>query len=416
METLKKPGTQKPKPASEDEAFEALKESVDIYRDKLQQQGDTHPYVMYQPLFLTEEILSQWPDSPTAQTYLKAYRLFKKGLDILYNSKFTDSAGVTYLAQGIYTENTIRHCFADQLQANERFFVNLLVLIENTIANNATFFEGLAILPLLSGEKVLDIKSTLRDLERMSAIKNVILLIEQREPDSPILCDVSIECPGRYSGWLTYLYEYLASLYTVHFAFDQGFEAFENAVKLCPRNHDAKLGMAYCLMNIAVEKKVDELEDPVFNQLNEASKARKGDPKYQFDEKDRFEDVGATREKARELFIEYLREAPKCAKKYPNGHYHLAYLYMSEQNAPKFVEMYELAQKAEEKRLPFLPPVDTEMKYLLMAPYALCTRLQTPLQTPLQSASKCHYKECTKKTSERARKKCRCMKASYCDR
>ena len=65
---------------------------------------------------------------------------------------------------------------------------------------------------------------------------------------------------------------------------------------------------------------------------------------------------------AEKTLKEFLAEAPCCWKTYPNACYYLAELALLTKNVVGFQKSYELGQDAEEKRLPFLHPVNLPLK------------------------------------------------------
>ena len=68
---------------------------------------------------------------------------------------------------------------------------------------------------------------------------------------------------------------------------------------------------------------------------------------------------------------EFLKEAAPCYKTYPSVYYYFAFLAFSEINWKEFKEYYEQGQDAEEKRLPFLDPVDIPLKDTMSTFYQL---------------------------------------------
>jgi len=70
---------------------------------------------------------------------------------------------------------------------------------------------------------------------------------------------------------------------------------------------------------------------------------------------------------------------------------------------------YEMGQDAEEKRLPFFPPVDLPIKDLLSPFYQLLVNVKQPVS--------CGNKSCNKKVAESDLKFCgRCGKQKYCSK
>ena len=100
-------------PANQDRKANAdhLKQTADINNEKMLQGLSQHPFVNTSPIILNEELLTRYPDSPTAQIYLKAYMLMDEGLKLLRSSNYTDSRGLSLFAQGYLTECTVLDSF-----------------------------------------------------------------------------------------------------------------------------------------------------------------------------------------------------------------------------------------------------------------------------------------------------------------
>ena len=104
---------------------------------------------------------------------------------------------------------------------------------------------------------------------------------------------------------------------------------------------------------------------------------------------------------------EYINEAPSCHKAYPNVYYYLADFSLLHEKMNDFKKFYELAQDAEEKRLPFFEPVDIDLKDWLAPIYQLLPNIQKKL------AARCGNRACTKNVRESELKFCaRCGKKS----
>ena len=72
------------------------------------------------------------------------------------------------------------------------------------------------------------------------------------------------------------------------------------------------------------------------------------------------------------------------------------------------MKYYELAQDAEENRLPFFEPVNIPLKDSASLYYQLCTNLPT---------TRCGNKACTRNVKKKELKLCsRCRKKSYCSK
>ena len=122
---------------------EALAQSLEIMDEKLRQRSEAkkHPFVITEPTAFSEEMLSEFHWSPTARIYLHAFRLVNQGLEILLKSNFTDERGITLIARGYLTENSI-------LQAFPYIHVSLpkvFHLCEKSMQNIPSFFEALVV-------------------------------------------------------------------------------------------------------------------------------------------------------------------------------------------------------------------------------------------------------------------------------
>ncbi|KAJ7365921.1 hypothetical protein OS493_002652 [Desmophyllum pertusum] len=116
-----------------------------------------------------------------------------------------------------------------------------------------------------------------------------------------------------------------------------------------------------------------------------------------------------SRDTAVKLLKDYLVEAPRCQKRYPNVYYHLAQLAFLDKKMDEFRKYFELGQDAEEKRLPFFEPVDLPLKDMLSPFYQLFANVQQPVR--------CGNRACIKKVKESDLKSCgRCRNQKYCSK
>ena len=115
-------------------------------RLRQREEADKHPFAISNPVVFTEEMLHQFDWSPTARIYLQAYKLVKEGLEVLWKSNFTDERGITLIAYGYLTENSI-------LQAFTILSPNILQLCEEILIKNPCFLEGLLLSYALSARK-----------------------------------------------------------------------------------------------------------------------------------------------------------------------------------------------------------------------------------------------------------------------
>ena len=120
---------------------EAFEQSFDVRNEKLRQRDDAdkHSLAIYQPMAFPEEMLQQYEWSPTARIHLRAYKLVKEGLNILYSSNFTDERGITLIAYGYLTENAILQAFPLIPISSH----NILQLCKEILIKNPCFLEGL---------------------------------------------------------------------------------------------------------------------------------------------------------------------------------------------------------------------------------------------------------------------------------
>ena len=78
---------------------------------KQRSEARLHPFAISQPVPLTEELLSDFVWSPTARIYLQALKQVKEGFEVLQKSNFTNERGITLIAHGYLTENSILQAF-----------------------------------------------------------------------------------------------------------------------------------------------------------------------------------------------------------------------------------------------------------------------------------------------------------------
>ena len=351
-------------------------------------------------------MLRQFDSFPTARIYLQAYKLVKEGLEVLFKSNFTDARGISLIAHGYLTENSILQTFPE---IPNFLLSNILQLCEENLLKNPCFFEGLllsfALCGYESGGKVSE-ETFKGDNKRLMGFTNLIHYIEKAEPNC-LPSEEPFEFDKNYSSWLHVLYYHKAATYTISEAAGKAAEAFENSLKCCPCYCDSKRGLGYNLMNLyARSLKCDQGTckpvqlPPKFCEQRPISREMS---KYD----------SWTTEKLRDATVkvlqEYLEEAPQCAKNYPNACYHLANCAVLDGNMREFRKYYELGQDAEEKRLPFFAPFDLPMKVLLSPFYQLFANVKQLVS--------CGNKTCTKKVKEGDLKSCsRCGKQKYCSK
>ena len=356
-------------------------------------------------------MLSQFAWSPTAKNYLQAYKLVKKGLEILYKSRFTDGRGISLIAHGCLTESSILQAFPE-IQIS--LLPNIVQLCEENLCENPCFFEGLLFAIALRGYglsgKVSE-KNCDGDKKTLMCIENLIHFIQKAEPNR-IPPEDPFKFDKNYSSWLHVLYHYMGSLYTIADASFQAVVAFENSLKCCPSYYDSKRGLGYNFLtyyNSKIQKaKNVKCRQDVQDVLAEFLPHKEGPNEGQTSI---FHSWAAEelKESAVKVLQEYLVEAPRCDKSYPNACYYLANFAFLDGNMNEFRKYYELGQDVEEKRLPFFNPVNLPIKDLMSPFYQLFANVKQPVR--------CGNKACIKKVKESDLKSCgRCGNQKYCSK
>ncbi len=387
---------------------EVLTQSFGIMEEKMRERAksNAHPFAITQPVAYSEEMLSQFDWSPTARIYLQAYRLVKEGLEVLYKSNFTDERGISLIAHGYLTENSILQAFPE---IQNVLLPIIFKLCEENLYKNPRFFEGLLLTIALrsyeSGEKASE-KNVKGDGKAVMCVTNLIHYIQEAEPNSLPSKD-PFEFDKNYSSWLHVLYCHMGALYTIAEATKEAAKAFENSLKCCPSYYEAKRGLGYNLMNLHSFKN-EELLQHAPTEFREFSPNTQRPQDREISKYDSWT-VEKLRDTTKKLLQEYLIEAPRCEKNYPNACYYLANLVLLDTNMNEFRKYYELGQDAEEKRLPFFDPVDLPLKDSMSPFYQLFANVKQPVR--------CGNKACTKKVKESDLKSCgRCGKQKYCSK
>ena len=374
-----------------------------IERFRQRAEANKHPFAISKPVVFTEEMFHQFDWSPTASIYLQAYKLVKEGLEVLWKSNFTDERGITLIAYGFLTENSI-------LQAFPILSPNILQLCEEILIKNPCFLEGLLLSYALRDFKrgKCSEENSKTDNQVIFCIMNLISFVHKAEPNSSP-CEDPFEFDKNYSSWLHVLYYHLASIYSISGAIELAAEASENSVKCCPLYYEAKRVLGYTMMLLYASKKFPEGEDSSHQLPRELLRLDNQQPhKREISKYDSW-----TAEKLRDTAVkvlkEYLVEAPHCYKTYPNVCYYLAKIYLQEGNMDEFRKYFELGQDAEEKRLPFFENVDLSLKDTMAPLYQLFAYVNIK--------AICGNKACTKKVKESDLKSCgQCGMQKYCSK
>ena len=427
--------------AALDHQGKVLEQSFSIWGEKMLQrlEANLHPLNVRQPVAFSEEMLSPFAErSPTAQIYLQAFKLVKQGFEVLYKSNFGNERGISLIAHGFLTENSILQAFA----LNNNFLHRVFELCEKCLKKNPQFYEGLLLSYALhpSGRHVSE-KSAKTDVKKVTCLNNLIYFIENAERNRPTPED-PFKFDENYSSWLHVLYSHLGSFHTVGESNELAAEALENSLKCCPHYYDSKRALGYSfLMQYLSKRNVEgkitvtiapgsqdpskpSREDSAFDDRKvfkyasltnvpgnqESSKpSREG---RAFDDRKIFKYASWTTESLKNAAVvilkEYLAEAPPCCKRYPNAYYYLAYIAFTTENKEDGIKYYELGQDAEENRLPFFEPVNIPMKDGASCFYQRYTNLLT---------TRCGNTACTRNVKNKELKLCSgCRKQSYCSK
>ena len=383
---------------------EAITQSFEIMAEKLKRRSEVHPLAILQPVTFSEEMLSELNWSPTARIYLKAFKLVKEGWEILHKSNFTEERGISLISYGFLLENSILQAFPMDTFVQTKAFN----LCERTLKKNSRFFEGLLISLAFQGfERKMSVVSQKVDLKRIMSLKNIISFIQNAEPDSPPPED-PFKFDECYTSWLHILFDHLGSLYSISHQFEDAAEAFENSLQCCPSYFPAKRGLGYCLLNlyastVPCQVRTNSEGESTHVLLEKPYTLKRNVSKYSFWTKEQLLDG------AEKTLKEFLAEAPPCWKTYPNVCYYLAQLALSTKNMVGFKKSYELGQDAEEKRLPFLNPVNFALKDLMTPVYQLFANVKLPVT--------CGNRVCTKNDKENKLMICSsCGKQKYCSK
>ena len=122
---------------------EAVNQSFEILLEKEKQkiEANLHPFAITQPVAFSEEMLSKFDWSPTVRSCLQAFKLVKEDFEILRKSYFTNERGISLMARGFLTENSILQAFPEKHFLLKRIFQ----FCEKNLQNNPNYFEGLVL-------------------------------------------------------------------------------------------------------------------------------------------------------------------------------------------------------------------------------------------------------------------------------
>ena len=373
--------------SASDVRVEALTQSFGTITEKLKERSKINPMTILQPVIFSEEMLSEF-DSPTARIYLKAFKLVKEGWEILHNSNFMDKRGISLMAYGYLTENSILQSFPlDNIMKTKTFD-----LCEITLKENSGFLEALVIsFAFQEFNRKISVASQEVDHKKIMCLENIINFIQNTKADSPAPKD-PFKFDESYTSWLHTLFFLLGNFYIMLNQLEDAAEAFENSLKCCPSYFPAKRGLGYCLLNLYAStahsvmgtKSEGKSTQVPLDRPREGF--RRGVSKYSLWTKEQLFDG------AEKTVKEFLAEAPTCWKTYPNAYYYLAQLHLLTKNMVGFKKSYECGQDAEEGRLPFLNPVNLSLKDVMAPCYQLLDDAELPVI--------CGNRMCTKNVKE----------------
>ena len=150
---------------------------------KQRSEARLHPFAISQPVPLTEKLLSDFGQSPTAKIYLQALKQVKEGFEVLQKSNFTNERGITLIAHGYLTENSILQAFPADVYIIP-ILPQLFQLCEKTLEKNPYFFEALVVsFALQAYERKLSMQGSIGDMKKIMCIDNLIHFIKNAEPD-----------------------------------------------------------------------------------------------------------------------------------------------------------------------------------------------------------------------------------------
>ena len=373
---------------------------------KQRSESRLHPFAISQPVPLTEKLLSDFGQSPTAKIYLQALKQVKEGFEVLQKSNFTNERGITLIAHGYLTENSILQAFPADVYIIP-ILPQLFQLCEKTLEKNPYFFEALVVsFALQAYERKLSMQGSIGDMKKIMCIDNLIHFIKNAEPDC-VHSQEPFNVNKNYSSWLHLLYYFLAAIFTAGGVYADAAEAYENSLQYCPAYYESKRGLGYTLLLLYISRL------PVSEELRQVVKSREELPKQTMSERKIPKYDSWTTQQLKEMAVkvlnEYVEEAPCCHKPYPHAYYYLAQISLLEQKLAEFRKYYEQGQDAEEKRLPFFEPVSLPMKDVMTPVYQLFVNVQKP--------TGCGNRSCIRKVKESELKSCsRCREQKYCSK
>eukprot|EP00058_Branchiostoma_floridae_P006810 XP_002592298.1 hypothetical protein BRAFLDRAFT_71038 [Branchiostoma floridae] len=278
------------------------------------------------PLKWARARLQKHKDSPTAQRYIKAYRSWEEGADILTNSRYSDMGGVTALVLGFMQYGMVSPSFTSTLLYGQSWLnLNKAQLKQLTISQlqadptNSTCLL-LTALHLPNGDS------------RVQTLQQVVDAVLQHGP----------------GDWL---YQHLHLIYCY-----LGWAIWEAS----PQSPQPKPSMM---------SKLSKSDIPNTN-LPALAKALSAMASSLMYKQDHLETVYHTVVLSKEVseteairqWEHWLRLAPECNIRVPRAHYHLATLYGHQQDRQNVIHHFTRGQETEDTRLPGFKEVPRVIK------------------------------------------------------
>lgn len=308
----------------DDPNYERCKNFVlEMNKESVLDKNDAHRGILNCGTFiLTPAMFSAYPQSPTAQRYLKAFTFFSNGRIILqkYSKSVVESDDdCAFLKPAFhayaYGEMTEQH-LVSQFQPPDK----TTVLIDQylKLRPRGIFAEYCKVILVHHSNHN---KEKCKHYSDFEFHKKLIITGEQFIHKRLPFVDFS----DVDRSILKSLYYKLGAIYVTTSQTKRALDSFQKCYDLDKTNVLALYGIAFQYMKIDTDKAIT-------------------------------------------LFLQYIDRAPGCAKQYPNAHYQLAYLYLYDyNNLQEGMRYCDLAEKAEKRSLPFLfQPDISAKKYVQM--------------------------------------------------
>lgn len=301
-----------------------FKTYMEIKKGHVQTAGDSfHVFRNPNQHILIPPMFEKYPNSPTAQRYLKAFYHFLDGWNILTNYRrdtveSEDDYNLLKVAFGCYAagEMAMQHLFSQFFPPEYTRSLIKQCLKRQPDDPILNFFD---VVLKFNKQSVPEVDGDTSNFEIQK-----LRIVEGEEFVHQILTHA--ELSDLHKSMLIHIYEILGAMYVTTKQHRRALDSFQKWYDLDPTDPEAIYGIAYQYM------------------------------------------VMKENEKAIELLKKYVALSPVCAKHYPNAYYLLSYLYwLCYQNKDEAMKYCSLAEEAEKQRLDFLYPVDIEAKQIMLA-------------------------------------------------